>query len=166
MTRALYIGRFQPFHLGHLSVVKKTIQECDQLIIGIGSAEDNYQPENPFTAGERFEMIDRVLRAEGIAAEKYAIVPVRNINNYELWCDHVEQLVPYFDAIYTGSSIVKKLFEDQAKHPVKDVAFEHDISATEVRRRIKEGEDWQSMVHPKVAEFVEVIGGVERVRDV
>ncbi|MEM0023032.1 MAG: adenylyltransferase/cytidyltransferase family protein, partial [Archaeoglobaceae archaeon] len=48
--RALFIGRFQPYHLGHHEVVKKILEEVDELIIGIGSAQESHSLENPFTA--------------------------------------------------------------------------------------------------------------------
>jgi nicotinamide-nucleotide adenylyltransferase len=35
----LLIGRFQPFHKGHLQVVKTIARDCDDIIIGIGSAQ-------------------------------------------------------------------------------------------------------------------------------
>ncbi len=50
---ALLIGRFQPFHNGHLEVVKTISKKCDRMIIGIGSAQLSHTFENPFTAGER-----------------------------------------------------------------------------------------------------------------
>ena len=55
--RGLLIGRFQPFHGGHLEVVRKirTDRPAASLLIGIGSAEESYTWENPFTAGERIE---------------------------------------------------------------------------------------------------------------
>ncbi|MEM2803284.1 MAG: adenylyltransferase/cytidyltransferase family protein, partial [Nitrososphaerota archaeon] len=33
--RAVFIGRFQPFHLGHLEAVKQILQECNELIIAV-----------------------------------------------------------------------------------------------------------------------------------
>ena len=35
----LYIGRFQPFHNGHLSVVREALKHCNNLIIVVGSAK-------------------------------------------------------------------------------------------------------------------------------
>ena len=40
MKRALFIGRFQPFHKAHLSDVKLALKECDKIIIAIGSSQD------------------------------------------------------------------------------------------------------------------------------
>jgi len=49
--RGLYIGRFQPYHLGHQAVLEKIAREMDEIIIVIGSAEASHTLENPFTAG-------------------------------------------------------------------------------------------------------------------
>ncbi|MCK5309571.1 MAG: adenylyltransferase/cytidyltransferase family protein, partial [Thermoplasmata archaeon] len=51
--RGLIIGRFQPFHKGHFEVLKEIAGQVDKLIIGIGSADESYTFEDPFTAGER-----------------------------------------------------------------------------------------------------------------
>ncbi|HDJ89497.1 MAG TPA: nicotinamide-nucleotide adenylyltransferase, partial [Thermoprotei archaeon] len=58
--RGLFIGRFQPFHLGHFYALKWILSKVDEVIIGIGSAQVSYTIKNPFTLGERIEMIWRV----------------------------------------------------------------------------------------------------------
>ncbi len=62
VTRGLYVGRFQPFHLGHLGAVKAVLKEVDELVIVIGSAQYSHNLNNPFTAGERLVMIRRALQ--------------------------------------------------------------------------------------------------------
>jgi nicotinamide-nucleotide adenylyltransferase len=62
MRRAFYIGRFQPFHLGHYSVITSIARDVDELVIGIGSAQKSHEPKNPFTAGERVMMIRHALK--------------------------------------------------------------------------------------------------------
>ena len=89
---ALLIGRFQPFHLGHLEVVKAIAKECDRLIVGIGSAQLSHTFENPFTAGERHLMISRALTDEGL--HNFFLVPIVDINRYAVWVAHVSSLVP------------------------------------------------------------------------
>ena len=59
VNRGLYVGRFQPFHLGHLGAIKEVLKEVDELAIVIGSAQYSHNPSNPFTAGERLVMIRR-----------------------------------------------------------------------------------------------------------
>ena len=59
------IGRFQPFHFGHLEAVNFALSNVDQLYIGIGSSNKSYQPRNPFTAKERNKMIIDKTPTEG-----------------------------------------------------------------------------------------------------
>src|SRR3990167_5468874 len=54
----VYIGRFQPLHLGHESVVRKALTFAKRVLIIIGSADSPRTPKNPFTFMERLEMIE------------------------------------------------------------------------------------------------------------
>ena len=53
----LLIGRFQPFHLGHLDAVLFGLSRTENLFIGIGSSNKSNERRNPFSAEERREMI-------------------------------------------------------------------------------------------------------------
>jgi len=66
MKRGLIVGRFQPYHIGHNSAVKKILEELDEIVIVIGSSDDSHSISNPFTAGERIEMISESLKSEGL----------------------------------------------------------------------------------------------------
>ena len=58
---ALFIGRFQPFHKGHLKIIQNISKEYDEIIIGIGSSQYGHALENPFTIDERITMIIKTL---------------------------------------------------------------------------------------------------------
>jgi len=62
VKRGLIVGRFQPFHKGHLHAVKRVLEEVDEIIIVVGSAQYSHRLDNPFTAGERLLMIRRALQ--------------------------------------------------------------------------------------------------------
>ncbi|MEM4620366.1 MAG: adenylyltransferase/cytidyltransferase family protein, partial [Desulfurococcaceae archaeon] len=72
VRRALLFGRFQPFHKGHVSIVKWALYEVgfDEIVFLIGMASENYTPRNPFTAGERIEMIRLSLKDSGMPLDK------------------------------------------------------------------------------------------------
>lgn len=53
----VFIGRFQPFHDGHLAVVRRGLVQATHLLVLIGSAKQPRSLRNPFTAAERSEMI-------------------------------------------------------------------------------------------------------------
>jgi len=160
----LFVGRFQPIHKGHLDIIKKILKENDRIIIAIGSAEKNYLPENPLTAGERILLIDETLKAEKIDPAKYLIIPVRNIDNYALWVDHLNLYVPPYNSIYTGSSIVKACYEGaQSKHKLVQIKRTLPVSATRIRESLLAGtKDWESMVSPKTVELLKKINLTRR----
>ncbi|KKP37253.1 MAG: nicotinamide-nucleotide adenylyltransferase [Candidatus Peregrinibacteria bacterium GW2011_GWA2_33_10] len=165
---ALFIGRFQPFHLGHLNVIKKAIKKEKYLIIGIGSALENFLPENPFTARERFQMIKNTLDTEKIPANKYCIIPIPNINQFALWVNHVEQLTPPFEKVYTGSELVKCLFQkSNNNYKIINIKKELKISATQVRESLLKNTDfWTKNLHPQVKTFLKKIDAQNRLKDI
>jgi bifunctional NMN adenylyltransferase/nudix hydrolase len=57
MSFGVFIGRFQPFHNGHLSVVLDALSKVDKLIIAIGSCNTAKNIKNPWTAEQREAMI-------------------------------------------------------------------------------------------------------------
>jgi nicotinamide-nucleotide adenylyltransferase len=175
---ALYVGRFQPFHNGHLSVVKEILEKNEKIIIAIGSAEKNFLPNNPLNAGERVQMIDETLKAEGIDPGRFLTIPIRNINNYALWVNHINVYVPNYDRIYTGSNIVKGCYEGEysQNHRVNVKGPEIiqlnrekvPISATEVREAILVDGHWDQLVPKTVAKYIKewhIIDRLKNIRD-
>ena len=160
----LIIGRFQPFHNGHFEVIRNISEECDGLVIGIGSADLSHTFENPFTAGERHLMISRALK--GSAMDNFYIVPIVDINRYSVWVSHVESLVPPFNTIYSNNPLTRRLFRE-AGYEVRDSPlFNREVySGTEIRRRMAEGEDWEHLVPEGVVEVINEIDGVSRLKD-
>jgi len=163
--QALFVGRFQPFHLGHLDVINRALKVEDRLVIVIGSAEENHELANPFTAGERFQMIEAALEASEVERDRYVIIPVRNVENFMLWTTHVDQYIPPVYKVYTGSAIVRNLYEAYGKYEIADITMLKGISGTSVREKmLLEDSSWKDDVHPKVAELIKKWKGVERLK--
>ena len=164
MQSALFVGRFQPFHNGHLDVIKTILKDNERVIIVIGSAEKNYISSNPLTAGERFKIIDESLKEAGVSTDKYCIIPVRNVNNYALWVNHVNIYVPPYTHIYTGSPIVKACYEGKYQRSDSTCKIGPDIiqvkkklkvSATKVREAIIKNKGWKKLVPKAAAKVLE-----------
>lgn len=160
----LLIGRFQPFHKGHLEVVRTVARECDDIIIGIGSAQYSHTLDNPFTAGERHLMISRALKEEGIG--NCFLVPIVDINRYAIWVSHVVSMVPPFQLVYTNNPLTRRLFQEAGYVVLSSPMFNRDqYSGTEIRRKMASKQDWEHLVPEAVAQVVEEIGGDDRLRD-
>ncbi|UCH90266.1 MAG: nicotinamide-nucleotide adenylyltransferase [Thermoplasmata archaeon] len=162
--RALILGRYQPFHNGHLEVIKEILEETDSIIIAIGSAQHSHSIENPFTAGERYLMISNTLNTHGIT--NHYIVPIIDINRYALWVAHVESMVPPVDKIYTHNPLTKRLFSEKNYEVVSPKIYDREkYSGQEIRRRIIESESWHDLVPNEVVKVIEDVDGVERLRE-
>lgn len=163
-SMGLYTGRFQPFHLGHLSAVEQALKKVDKLCIAIGSSQYDNEEYNPFTAEERAKMIKLTLEENGLAG-KCEVFEVPDIHDDEKWPAHVRQIVPPFDTVFVGNNgLVKELFEKYDDAQVIEVEHEVDVSATKIRCAIVRGLDWEKHVSSKVAEYVREIDGIERIR--
>jgi nicotinamide-nucleotide adenylyltransferase len=112
----LFVGRFQPFHRGHLEAVKYALGVVDRLVIVIGSAQRNYEPRNPFTLGERIEMIWRTLRAEGLL-DRVLMVPVQDVENHATWVRLVVTSVPEFSIVFSNDQLTLELFRAARQSP-------------------------------------------------
>ncbi|MFH1225355.1 MAG: nicotinamide-nucleotide adenylyltransferase [Candidatus Diapherotrites archaeon] len=165
IRRGLIVGRFQPYHLGHHHAVKNILREVDELIIAIGSTEDSYKEKDPFTTGERVEMISRALRADGIY-EKCIIVPVPDVKEYALWTGRVRSYVPKFGIVYTNNPLVKELFEAEGM-PVRPMVSNNSrAESAEVRKAMLNGGAWEKMVPAAVGGFLREIGAAERLKKI
>ncbi len=156
MTTALFIGRFQPLHNGHVFAIKEILKNNEQLIIAIGSAQKNGH-ENPFSFSERKEMIE--LSVSG----NYRIFPLEDMNDNNLWAQQVEKVCGKFDFVYTGNPLVAEILSS-AGYSVKPVKILPCASATEIREMIADGNpEWKEFVPAPAVEFLEKNKGVERV---
>ncbi len=158
MKIGLYIGRFQPFHLGHLSAVKQALKKVDFLTIGIGSSQLNNQKNNPFKWEDRKEMIERSIAQIENHESKIEIMAIPDINNDEKWPAHVRSLIPDFDIIFIGNDgVVNQLFTKYDDVPIVKVKEEIPICATKIRELMRNGGDWEQYVTKEVAQYIKDI---------
>jgi len=164
-VRGLLVGRFQPFHRGHLGVVRsiRSAHPDRTLLLGIGSAQASYTADNPFTAGERFEMIDRALVEAGISG--CVPVPLTDIDRHALWVAHVASLLPPFGTVYTNNPLTRSLFE-RAGYAVESppLVDRARFEGAKVRAALLEGTRWRGLVPPAVAAYLEELGATDRLR--
>jgi nicotinamide-nucleotide adenylyltransferase len=164
MARAFVVGRFQPFHNGHLEVIKSILRENSSVIIGIGSAQYSHTLKDPFTAGERHLMITTTLEREGLY--DYYLVPIEDVNSNPLWVAHVESLTPRFNRVYTNNSLVRRLFLEKGYEVTSMGLINRDFwSGTRIREKMIDGKDWKKDVPQSVSEIINEIDGVNRIRD-
>ncbi|MCS7146404.1 MAG: nicotinamide-nucleotide adenylyltransferase [Nitrososphaerota archaeon] len=165
VVRAVLIGRFQPFHMGHLSAVKEILQGFDEAIIAIGSSQFSHTFDNPFTAGERIEMIRLALKEDGQDLARIITVTVPDIGEHRLWVARLVAMCPRFDVAYSNNPFVRLLLEEQGIATRGAELYNREmLNATRIRMLMAEGGDWKRYVPKSVADYIDGLGGVERVR--
>jgi nicotinamide-nucleotide adenylyltransferase len=164
MHRGLYLGRFQPYHLGHHQVLKKIAKEVDEIIVGIGSAQKSHEKDNPFTAGERVLMVSSALEEFNI---KYYVIPIEDIQRNSLWVSHVKSMVPPFEIAYTNNPLVIELLSEAGIEVKQSPLFKrNNYSGTEIRRRMLSGDKWEQFVPKKVVGIIRAIDGERRLNTI
>ena len=160
--RGLYIGRFQPYHLGHQAVLEKIAEEVDEIVIVIGSAQESHTAENPFTGGERMGMIYAALGKTELR-KRCIVTTLQDINRNSLWVTHLQSMVPCFDVVYSNNPLVVRLFSEAKVLVKKPPMYQRDLySGTAIRNLMRQGGNWTDLVPGDVSKFICQINGVER----
>ena len=165
-VRGILIGRMQPVHNGHMEVIKRILEEVDEIVIGIGSAQLSHEVKDPFTAGERVVMMNQALAEIDVDPSRYYIIPMQDINFNAIWVSHVKMLTPPFSILYSGNPLVKQLFSEEGYEVRQPPLYDRlNLSGTEVRRRILKDENWQELVPNATVELLREIDGVNRLKN-
>jgi bifunctional NMN adenylyltransferase/nudix hydrolase len=99
----VFIGRFEPFHNGHYSVVERALKLASQVIVLIGSSRKPRTIRNPWNSSEREVMIRA---AFGNESSRLLIQPLRDhLYNDSLWVSDVQRLVATASAAVPNAKI-------------------------------------------------------------
>ena len=160
----LLIGRFQPFHLGHLDAVLFGLSRAENLFIGIGSSNKSNERENPFSAKERTDMI--ISSIESSIIDRIKIFDIPDVDNHEKWTFEIDQIVPKYDIVFTNDEFTKTLFEKRKISVVSVVLKDREkFSGTNVRQLITDDKNWQDLVPHGTRKVLDRINAKERLKN-
>ena len=145
IIRGLMVGRFQPFHNGHLYLSNQILQECDELIIAIGSAQFNYIYKDPFTAGERVLMIHAALSESKVDLTRCYVIPIVNDENNARWLAHLRSMVPSFNILYSGNDFVTNLVSQEIKIKKPLFSKKNVYNGTNIRKQMARMQNWKKI---------------------
>ena len=125
---AIFIGRFQPYHQGHISLIMQKINQGISALIMVRDIAPD--AKNPFTTEQTVEMIKKYHAAKGH--------DVRVI------------IIPDMESVNFGRGVGYEINEFS---PPEDIGW---ISATKIRNSIKEeNNDWKTLVDASIQGDVE-----------
>lgn len=179
VEHAVWDGRFQPFHRGHLAVIRRILDvHPGPLVVMIiqSSTRDHdsaYSAQvdlhhqshrNPLSLWERFCIVRMALDAAALAQR----VTVLGILRPDLYWPVTQQFYPPNRFIcLTGKDEYERakvsFWRNLGERPVViEVPGVEGISATELRRRMRDSEGWEELLAPGTADYFRQIGGIER----
>lgn len=149
---ALIIGRFQPFHLGHLNLIRSIARDYSVVQIALGSAQAPASKDNPFSIEERKEMISLLLKERAIQSE---IRPIPDAHTHEYWFQYIKEAFPAIHTVFTDKTQVRELFQKNG-YKVREISYfnRNLYNGAEVRKRILAGENWESLVPRTIADYL------------
>jgi len=157
----LLIGRFQPFHLGHLEALHFALSKVEKLWIGLGSSNKPLGKENPFSAEERKEMI--LSSIDEPTAKKISIFFIPDLDNHEKWIKNTDSIVPKFDMVFSNDNLTQLLY---SKRGIKVLAVplkeREMLSGTNIRKLIETDQNWKNLVPDGTKNFLLRINGKQR----
>ena len=155
MKKGLILGRFQPLHMGHLSLFEAVIDNQQELLVCLGSSNEERTKRNPYSSSERIQMIKAVLSNYDC---KYDIFEIPDINNNDLYVKHLEKIVPEFDIVYSGNTLVKSLFEEAGYSVIVPKLVNREAwQGVSIRQAMMDGDDWEMDVPAVVANIISEI---------
>lgn len=160
----IFIGRFEPFHIGHADVVRQILQHCDRVLILIGSSHGSLDPKNPFSFKKRQEMISNYCDAT-FPGRVAGIFPLKDHIKDTDWAIQVRQVV---QAVSSNAEVVLYGYhKDSSSYYLdffpdwtfKELDNFEGINATEIRDRMFETDGMDDNRVPKevnaiIAEWV------------
>jgi nicotinamide-nucleotide adenylyltransferase len=165
-NKALFIGRFQPLHHGHIYVLMNILKSYKIVKIGIGSSQLSNTFNDPFTNIERREFIKVTLKKRRVSTKSYEIYDIPDIFDSKRWVNHVVSIVGEFDAIFSNSDWIRELFQNKGFKVEKKIAiFKKKFNSSNVRRLItKNNKSWKPIVPKEVIELIKEFDGINRLK--
>jgi nicotinamide-nucleotide adenylyltransferase len=163
---ALFIGRFQPLHHGHIYVLKKLFKRHRKVKIGIGSSQLSHTTNDPFEKEERTQFIMAALQKRNISPDHFEIYFIPDIFNANKWVSHVHSIVGDIDIVYSNSDWIRNLFSKAGfEIGEKMEIFKNKYNGSHIRNLIsKNQQKWKELVPKEVIDLMIKFNGIDRIK--
>jgi len=149
----LLIGRFQPFHLGHLAALQFALSKVDKLWLGLGSSNKPMEKTNPFTVEERQQMI--LSSIDDSIKNKISIYSIPDLDNHVKWIENIDTIVPDYQIVFSNDPMTEHLY---SKRNVKVLPIpflkRNQLSGTRIRNLIYNDQKWENFVPEGTKNFL------------
>lgn len=161
----LVVMRAQPLHIGHEKILKRMLNDCDKIMVILGSVQEQGTERNPYSYTQRKKMILNVFENSD-EASRIKVLGLSDINNPTEWANFVldflsealpAESVP--EVYYAGSEYDAQWFRQAFKHIEIENRVDYDfpyVSGSMVRDMIKIGDArWKNFVPAAIHALIE-----------
>lgn len=162
----VFIGRFQPFHLGHLSAIKQGLEFCEELKIVIGSANCNFSLDNPLTIEERMQIMKKVIDKEKLDRKIRQVKIIDDVVNNQEWMQNIVKIAGKFEVVIGNNSlnaVLAKYLGFKVMRP--KLTKREKLQGKIIRRKILENKKWENLVPECSLGFLKKFGFEKRLRE-
>ena len=97
---------------------------------------------------------------------EYHIYEIPDVNNNDLYVSHLETFVPDFDTVYSGNSLVLKLFKAAGYKIVMPEMVNREVwEGAAIRQAMTEGDEWETAVPHQIVDIIHDLNGIEKLQN-
>jgi len=172
---ALFVGRFQPLHRGHLAALRQIGSRFPKVVVGLVGASEEISSNAPLRQKEQLAMLKDVLSTLSLQEDSreapttgevdFQIISLPAANDPAL-VDQAKAKAKDLGAVFTNNDRISKQFAS-AGYPVFRTQSHRpeELSGKVVRQRIRHGLDWNKLVPMKVERYLKQHKLIERIRE-
>lgn len=166
----MIVGRFQPFHLGHSIILERALDQCNKVIVVIGSAQESRTPLNPLSASEREQLIidSFINRLDDNALEKIEFLHLKDRENWSNDSSFGEYIINAIEhncgvtpkVIFEGKEASRNNWFDTVDIDIVQISRNKcTTSGTQLREAIYNGDKsaWESQCAPGTECYFDII---------
>lgn len=109
MKLGIIIGRFQPIHIGHITLIKQAIKKSHHVLIFLGSSFEPPTVKNPFNVQQRSELIRL-----GLTDQEYLRISFMTVKDSPYsdatWISSINRTIKYFKSVNCNKYTETTLF--------------------------------------------------------
>lgn len=151
----LVVGRFQPFHLGHLYLIREALKHSDKIVIAAGSSNVE-DANNPLSYETRVKMLENVIENEHLEDKVLKIVPSPDNPNDDIWLKDLLKNTGKFDIEIGNNDWTNDVLENAGYDVLRVPYFKRELyQGVLIRKLFKENGNWQSRVPDYLVDLIE-----------
>lgn len=153
---ALFIGRFQPFHKGHLYSLKKCLEIAEKVTVVVAKSNVSGTQDDPWDAQVRERMIQAVVKNEGLENQVVKVVSCPDNPSDSVWLSDILKKAGKFDIVVSNNEWVLSIMRGAGYRVIESGLYNRDeLEGVKIREMMRRGDEgWKLRVPVCIAEII------------